>query len=187
MTAEALAAWLLSVMLASVPPGRSKAPKEAVETAEDGRARYAEIARELAAVALDLEEKPVFGGKLGRERTAALMLAISHHESGWRRDVDLGLGASARAEGRYHCLMQVAVERGKTTPEGWSARALTDSRERCFRAALHILQRAAGSCRAQGPDAWLRIYAGGACDRGRHAAERRLGTMRSWLAQYPMR
>src|SRR6185436_9297345 len=109
-TAEVLASWLLGVMVATVPPGRSRVPAEARESAEQGQARYAEIADAVARVALDPEERPVFGGKLGRERTAALMLALAFHESRWRRDVDLGLGT----HGRYHCLMQVAVDRGRT-------------------------------------------------------------------------
>jgi hypothetical protein len=181
MTAEVLASWLLGVMMATVPPGRSRYPSEARESAEQGQARYAEIADALARVALDPGERPVFVGKLGRERTAALMLALSYHESRWRRDVDLGLGT----HGRYHCLMQVAVDRGRT-PDGWTGKDLVASRERCFRAGLHILSRAQGSCKAQGPDAWLRLYTSGRCDRGRLPAEQRLVTLRSWLAAYPM-
>ena len=182
MTAEVLASWLLGVMVATVPPGRSRSPAEARESAEQGQARYAEIADVLARVALDPEEQPVFGGKLGRERTAALMLALAFHESRWRRDVDLGLGT----HGRYHCLMQVAVDRGRNI-DGWTAKELVASRERCFRAGLHVLARAHGACKGQGPDAWLRIYTSGRCDRGREAAEQRLTTLRTWIAAYPMK
>jgi hypothetical protein len=51
---------------------------------------------------------------------------------------------------------------------------------------LHILQRAQGSCRKQGPDAWLRLYTSGHCDRGREPTEKRLTTFRSWLSAHPL-
>jgi len=186
MTAEVLASWLLGVMVATVPPGQSRFPAEARESEEHGRARYSEIADALARVALDPDEKAVFDGKLARERTAALMLALSFHESRWRRDVDLGLGPYGRTRARYHCLMQVAVGAGRTV-EGWSAGDLLSSRERCFRAGLHILARSRGSCKAQGPDAWLRLYTSGRCDRGGGPADKRLATLRTWISAYPMR
>ena len=185
MTAETLAAWLLSVMLASAPPGRSRFPSAAKETAEAGQDRYGAIAKDIAEVAMDPGEAPVFDGPHARERTAALLLAIAWHESGWRRDVDLGLGPFARGTGRYHCIMQVAVDRGKHA-SGWSGKQLVEDRERCVRAALDILQRARGACRPQGPDAWMRLYVSGQCTRGRKAADERLGTARRWLSLYPL-
>jgi hypothetical protein len=186
MTAKLLASWLLGIMVSNVPPGRSNFPDEARESADQGRARYTEIAEALAEVSLDPAEKPVFDGKKGRERTAALMLAIAYHESGLRRDVDLGLGRH-HGGGRYFCLMQVAVEKRKgKTPEGWTGADLVASRQRCFRSALHILQRARAGCRKQGSDAWLRLYTSGHCDRGRLPAEKRLTTWRSWLGAHPL-
>src|SRR5262245_66320038 len=120
MTPEVLAGWLLGVMVATAPPGRSRFPTEARETPEDGRARYAAIAHAVAEVALDPDERPLFSGDRARERTAALLLSISWHESGWRRDVDLGIGSHARGGGRYHCVMQVAVDRSGRA-SGWTA------------------------------------------------------------------
>lgn len=183
MGAPALATWLLGVMLAATPPGKSRFPAESVESEADGRARYEQIAGALAEIALDPEEKPVFDGARGRERTAALVLAIARHESGFRRDVDLGLARHANGGGPYFCMMQVSVK-GRT-PEGWTGADLTSDRRRCFRAGLHILQHARGSCRAEGPEAWLRLYTGGTCDRGRQAAEQRMATYKEWLAQHP--
>ena len=184
MAPNQLASWLLSLMVSSVPPGQSNFPDEARESAEQGRIRYAEIADALAQVSLDPAEKPVFDGKLGRERTAALLLALAYHESGLRRDVDLGLGRHARGAGRYWCLMQVAIAKERTA-DGWTGAALIASRERCFRAGLHILQRSRGACRKQGPDAWLRLYTSGHCERGRESADKRLGTLRRWLRVRP--
>src|SRR5262249_30979675 len=103
MSAEAMATWLLGIMVAAVAPGRARFPREAVESEADGRSRYTAIARALADVALDPEEKPLFDGPTGRARTAAMLLALSYHESAWRRDVDLGLGSQAHP--RYFCVM----------------------------------------------------------------------------------
>ena len=66
MSVDALAAWILSIMLSAVPPGKSRHPREARETAEAGRARYAQIARTIAEVTLDPEEEPLFDGPHAR-------------------------------------------------------------------------------------------------------------------------
>lgn len=68
-----MTAWLLSLMLALVPPGKVPAR----ESAEAGFARYQDIAADIASVTHD-------------RRTAALLVAIAVHESGLRLDVDTG-------------------------------------------------------------------------------------------------
>lgn len=185
MTVEALAVWLLSIMLSNVPPGHSRHPSEARETAEAGRARYHAIATALAKVALDPAEKPLFDGPDGRRRTATLMLAVARYESTWRRDVDLGLGPKARGGGRYWCMMQIAVDKGHT-PEGWTGKDLVRSRTKCFRRALHILQRGKRVCRRRGGTSFLNHYASGYCDRGRKAVAKRVRTYEKWWRDFPM-
>lgn len=186
MTVEALAAWLFTIMVATVPPGGWRATAQARETAEQSRARYRAIAEAIAEVSLDPKEKPLFDGADGRARTAALLLAISLHESHWRRDVDLGLGRYGPRSGRrYHCLMQIAIDRGKT-PEGWSAADLIRDRERCLRAALHILQRGRRYCDEAGPRAFLNHYASGYCDRGRKHVARRWKSYHRFLREHPI-
>ena len=185
MTVEALAAWLLSIMMATAPPGGRRCAAAARETPAAGKARYAQIARAIAEVSLDPKERPLFDGLDGRRKTAALMLAISQHESHWRRDVDLGLGRySPRGRRRYHCLMQIAVDRGKTG-EGWTAAQLVENRRRCFQSGLHILQRGRRLCDAKGPRAFLNHYASGYCHRGRKAAKRRWDTWHKLLRKFP--
>jgi hypothetical protein len=185
MSAETLAAWLLSIMLSAAPPGKSRHPREARETEQAGRARYAAIARTIAEVSLDDEEAPVFAGNHARARTAAMLLAISYHESHWRRHVDLGLGPQSRGGGgRYHCMMQIAVPKGKT-PEGWTAEQLVQSRERCFRRGLHILQRGNRYCSAHGSFAFVNHYASRRCDHGAKAVAKRVATYRGWLREHP--
>ncbi len=188
MTIETLAAWILSVMMATVPPGRSTRPKEARETAAQGKIRYEAIANAIAKVSLDPKERPLYSGPQGREKTAALMLTISLHESHWRRDVDLGLGPKAHGGGRYWCMMQIAVDSGKT-PEGWTRKQLVQSRERCFRRGLHILQRGRKYCakvKAKDEHAFVNHYASGYCDRGRKAVAKRIRTLRRLLKKHPL-
>lgn len=186
MTVESLATWLLTVMLVTVPPGKSRVPQEARETAVQGKARYAAIARTIAQVSLDPKEKPLFSGPDGRRKTAALMLAIAYYESHWRRDVDLGIGPRARGGGgRYHCMMQIGVPKGKT-PEGWTPKQLVQSRQRCFRRGLHLLQRGRRLCDSAGPRAFLNHYASGYCNGGKKAAAKRWRTFDRWLREHPV-
>lgn len=185
MSLEVLSAWLLSIMLAAVPPGHSRFPDEARESKEAGRARYEAIATALASASLDEDETALFDGDEGRLRTALLLLTISYHESHWRRHIDLGLGPKRyRGGGLYHCMMQIHVK-GEKTPEGWTAEDLVKSRDKCFRRGLHILQRARGFCADAGPRAFLNHYATGTCDRGRKPVAKRWATFDRWLAEHP--
>ena len=182
VTVTTLSAWLLSMMLATVPPGTSRG-EHARETAKQGKARYALIANAMAKVALDPKEQPLFKGKDARAMTALLMLTISLHESHWRRDVDLGLGKQARR--KYSCMMQILVPK-KKTPEGWTRRDLVTSREKCFRRGLHILQRAKRFCKDAGPRAFLNHYASGYCDRGRKPVAKRWRSFDKLRKKYPL-
>lgn len=172
-------------MLTTVPPGHSKYPEAARETKIEGRVRYRKIARAIAKVALDPKEKPIFKGPNARAKTAAFLLVVSHHESHWRKHVDLGIGR----RGRYWCMMQIAVDKGKT-PEGWTGKDLIGSREKCFRRGLHIMQMARRVCarkKAQDPFAFFNLYASGHCDRGRKEVAIRVKTYRRWLKRFPWR
>lgn len=106
-TYETMKEWAVDRMIMWARPGRSLLP-EAVETFEDGKSRYGEIADALFHVVTT--EKPLFGGKIGRIRTAALILSISMFESSYRKDVDLNIGKEGRGDGgRSWCLMQVQL------------------------------------------------------------------------------
>lgn len=184
MTFETLFSWLMTVMLTTVPPGHSTYPASARETKAEGQARYRKIARAIAKVTLDPKEKPIFKGPNARAKTAALLLVVSHHESHWRRHVDLGIGRG----GRYWCMMQIAVDKG-TTPEGWTGEDLIRSNERCFRRGLHMMQMAQRVCdrkKAKGSFAFLNHYASGHCDRGRKAVAIRVDSHRRWLKRFPL-
>lgn len=160
---DPIIAWALGIMLAWAPPGRSRI-KDAVETPEAGAARYAEIARDAAHVAFDPGERPLVAGPRARSQSLAVLLSVAYHESGFRRDVDLGAGPLARGSGTDSCLMQIRVGKGKT-PEGWSHDDLVADRQKCFRAGFRLLRRSIGACRSLPPLDWLSAYARGACAR----------------------
>jgi hypothetical protein len=177
VTTAALTGWLLSVMLSTQPPGTSTVP-DARESAQQGRTRYAAIAKAIAEVSNDPRERPLYTGPYGRAKTAALLLAIAYHESNWRRDVDLGLGKQATR--RYRCMMQIAFDKPKT-PEGWTARDLVTNRELCFRRGLHILQRGQRFCGSR----FVQHYASGNCKGGDKAVALRMRTYQGWLRKSP--
>lgn len=158
---DPIIAWALAIMLAWAPPGRSGI-KDASETAEAGTARYGEIARDAARVAFDPGERPLVAGPRARSQSLAVLLSVAYHESGFRRDVDLGLGPLARGSGTDSCLMQIRVGKG-TTPEGWSHADLVADRVKCFRAGFRLLRRSIGACRRLPPLDWLSAYARGQC------------------------
>ncbi|WP_434045430.1 MULTISPECIES: hypothetical protein [Sorangium] len=158
---DALIAWAVGIMVTWAPPGTSLI-KDAIETPEAGRARYHEIASAAAKVAYDPESKPLFGGPRGRAETMALLLSIAYYESGYRRDVDLGLGKLSRGSGVDSCLLQVRVGAGKTR-EGWSHEDLVGDREKCFRAGLALIRKSFGACRKQDARDRLSAYTRGRC------------------------
>src|SRR5271170_6856954 len=138
--------WLVAAMFAWTPA------KEA------DRARYTEIASDLAAVVYDPEEKPLYPGEDGRAKTALLLASIAAHESTFRPDVEDG---RARGDGGSSwCFMQVHIGAGKTL-EGWSGADVTADRKLCFRAGLHIARESFRMCAGTPPNEKLGAYASG--------------------------
>ena len=90
------------------------------------------------------------------------MLSVAWHESGFRKDVDLGVGKLARGSGTDSCLMQIRVG-SRRTPEGWSHEDLVTDREKCFRAGLAIIRRSFGACHKLDQRDWLGVYTRGSC------------------------
>jgi hypothetical protein len=158
---DPIVAWALAFMLSWSPPGRSKI-KDAIETPEEGRTRYAEIARAAANVAFDPTVAPFYRGPHARSRTLAVMLSVAHHESGFRKDVDLGKGPLARGSGTDSCLLQIRVGKG-TTAEGWTHADLIGNRDKCFRAGAALIRRSMGSCSRLGERDSLSQFANGHC------------------------
>lgn len=149
-----LEAWALAILLAKAPLSIADLPAYPgwEETQAERLERYQGIAH--AAV------------EVGRTRTTvAKLLAVSFHESGWARDVDLGPcyrgkdGKSPRCDGgRASCMMQV-----RTDVHRWKSEDLFASREACFRAGLELLNRSGKACAKLGPLYAYDSYTGGAC------------------------
>jgi len=127
-----MASLVLSAMVAWLPP----------KTAHD-HARYESIATDIEAVASDPGEPPIATGPDGRARTALLLASTSYDEGQFREEVDDG---RARGDGgRSVCLSQIFVNPGKKR-EGWTAEELIEDRQKCFRAALHIMRGSIAWC-----------------------------------------
>lgn len=188
-SAAPLTAWLYALMLWLHPPAAAVARTHlpaARETVAEREARYWAIAEAVATVVSDPAERPVFAGPEGRARTAALLLGISYLESGWRRDVDLGLGPHARGGGVDACFLQIRVGRGRTR-EGWTADELVTDRTKCVRAALRLVRASYGACRGLPREHALTAFAAGRCDseRGQRASAARIAVARRLLEHAP--
>jgi hypothetical protein len=170
---ESLVTYLVAAMVAWVPL-HAHAP---LESPADAHARYESIAHDVAAVALEQSEAPLFDGPDGRAQTAVLMLSVASFESSFRKAVDDGQGRGDR--GRSYCLMQIHVGDG-VTREGWSGHQLVEDRTLCFRAALHILRSSFGACRALPVDDRLSAYASGRCFAEATISRSRIGRARRW-------
>ena len=199
---ELIVLWILSAMNVLSPPHRYHYEPMAKESYEQADARYREIAE--AVVDESLAGEPVFNGKHARINTAMLVTTMFFSESGFRRDVDLGIG-SARLRhaglndfGRSWCMGQIMLGRKqlanpddpdevvetsiKTTPEGWSGPELTADRRKCVRATINALKRSMLTCWRLPPAQQLSVYAAGNCESetGRRLSERRMNLFFRW-------
>lgn len=167
--------WLVSMMLQWSPPERRNSYiPEAKENLEDARARYTTIAEEFLSVAMSPDAPKLFGGKQGRLRTAMLMSTVALYESGYRRDVHLGIGKLGRGDhGRSWCLMQINVGTGTVpsknpTISSWKGADLVGIRNtsNCARAGLDMLDRSMRACSKLPLRDRLSAYTSGKCQIG---------------------
>lgn len=131
------------------------------ETAEATQARYAQIAEDVAEVALDPDEQPLFEGEDGRVKTALLLLAVAYHESSFRAEIDAGRCKPFECDhGRAFSMWQLHPEDGlvfdgdvytfaRNRPTSWrmehaaeilDGRALIRDRKLAARMALHMIR-----------------------------------------------
>lgn len=167
-----LAAYLLAAMSSWAPPSVhdfTGTPRAVTE------ARYESIATDLATVALDPEEVPLFAGEVGRAQTALLMLAIASYESGqFRFDVDRQDKPSGDG-GLAYCLGQL---------HGKYAEGLTD-RVSCFRGQLRALRDSWAMCKTGTPADRITGYTVGRCDPGEPQAIHRMERATRWWGKHP--
>lgn len=161
-----LAAWAFSLIVSLSPPGKVPAR----ETEEAAVERYASISDDLDAVTA--EQAPLFPGPDGRAMTIALLVAVAHHESGFRLDVDQGVN---RGGGKDVCLLQLR-----------SARAdVATDRMACFREGLRLLRQSLAACRASERRDRLAAYASGNCTNGRLESRAMVDAWRRLMAAHP--
>lgn len=205
VTVPELHKWVHDRLKKWSPAGRSFI-KEAKESKEEGEARYAEIASAAISVVYDPSELPIVEGKDGRARSLAILLALAWFESGFRRDVDLGLGKLGRGDqGRSWCMVQVLLGNpdrdGKTSKRvvlgdngaisivtdkskstGWGGEDLVADRTKCFRAGLRFLRKSFRACPGQAFDDRISTYGAGACLKNWQPSQVRVRHAKRWLA-----
>lgn len=193
---SSIVTWALAFMVTHSPIA-----KHTDETADEVQARYESIAKDLTSVVFDPQEAPVYSGPKGRIQTVALMESIALFESGFRKDVDQGVGPKSRGDhGRSVCLMQIQVGEGKTPDynivkgrialpsdpaneviSGYTSQELLADRSKCFRTALHFIRQSFTACSSLPVANRLAVYASGSCDRGYDQSQQRILTGQKWF------
>lgn len=193
MSHAQLVVWIITLMVGLRTPGMESYIPEAHETRESALERYGEIAEAIATVS---EEDPIYKGKYAAPRTAVLLVAIAFMESGFRKDIDLGLGrhrdgrTGENDHGRSWCMMQVMLGKKQVrmadgtvdydstqrTSTGWTGRDLVNDRLKCFRAGRDVLRVSMGTCRSLPQAERLAAFASGNCEseHGRRASRSRM-------------
>lgn len=152
------------------------------ETPDQRRARYWGIARDAWAVAGE-PEAPQLGT---RAQTAAAILAVAFHESGFAPDVDRGPcyrgGSQGRRcdSGRAFCMMQIQMTHAGRTPEGYTGAELFQDRRKCLRAGLRQLAASQAQCGRHGWSLRFGIYASGSCTVGQKTAKELADLVDTW-------
>lgn len=205
--------WTVDRMLVWMPPGHSQVRENIHETPEEGKTRYEEMADDAISVAFNPNEKPLFEGKYGRSKTLAVMMALSFFESGYRMDVDTGVGTLSRGDhGNSWCLMQVNLGKERivsskdgvivkstkdrimldsdfysytTDPSvGYGGRDLVENRRICYTVGLHMIRRSFKAGALRPVDERLRVYAGNT-NEATEKSKVRIRKAQRWLAQFP--
>lgn len=201
-----LADWCVNRMRTWAPPGKSFYP-DAKETEDEGVARYRAIVADAMAVVYDPTEAPIFSGADGRAKTLAVVLSIADSESGFRKDVDLGLGKYGQGDGgRSWCMMQIQLSTANpvtkktfqrialkgdsfeytTDPnKGFGGEDLVSNRQSCFRVGLHMVRNSFKACAANSVENRLAVYATGRCDSGWPQSAVRVGKAIRWFKAAP--
>lgn len=195
-------AWMVAFITSYAPVGRPQFIPEAKETKDETEIRYNSIATDIATVVM--EEDPLFKGPHGRIKTATVMLSIMYHESGFRKDVDLGKGALAKGDGgRSVCMMQLNIGGGRTfdwnkvqkrfaldkdppieVEKGWDAKEIAADRKKCIRAGYRIMKHSFTLTASLPVTEWLRVYASGNAEGGSRESKNRMGLALKYFTEH---
>lgn len=170
---NSLIAWMVASMMVLAPPDKPTF-KAAEETREEREKRYEQIAKDILSVVSDPKEAALFTGPYSLRDSALVVMSIMSYESDFRKDVDFGIGASARGDnGRSWCLMQVNLGNSRTK-EGWYGKELVADRLKCIRAGYHLVQRSFFECQKGTEKDRLAMYTSGKCSTGIGASHKRM-------------
>lgn len=198
-----LSDWIVKKISSWSPPGKTFYP-EAAETEKEALDRYESIASDVLDVAFDPTETPIFNGPSGRIRTAALILAVARAESGFRKDVDFGIGPQSKGDGgRSWCLMQIMMGHGingktktrislnddevkyTSDPDDLGGEDLISDRKQCFRVGMRLMRKSFNACSRLPILERLASYASGSCNGGKDASKNRIGMAVKWISTSP--
>lgn len=182
---QSVVSWLVSSMVAVAPPAkfaRGRTAPEAVETEDQAKARYAQLADAIATVAYDPQERPAFDGEFGRAKTAMVLLSVAFWESSFRKDV--ATGAARGDHGRSCTYFQFNIGKGKTT-SGHTCDELLADPVMAARDALSMVRSSMSTCTAVSPMDRLSMYTSGTCRVGEGRAQIRYSSAMRWLHRSP--
>ncbi len=185
--AATIVTWLSGIMLQAAPPERAvmqgTPDRDAVIQAE--RTRYEEFAEDVALVAYDPAEAPLYSGPHARAKTAVVLLATAFYESGFRKDVDLGIGPRSRGDsGRSCTAFQFNLGAEGRTRAGHSCSEMYADRTLAVRSALAVLRSSMRMCQSLAPEYRLSAYTAGRCEDGQAQSKMRVETARKWLGRW---
>lgn len=198
---ELAVAWVLAIVVALAPPGRKSYYPDAEETQQEAEVRLESVAQDVVEIVYDPDTDPLFEGPYGRARSTTLMLAIMLNESGFRKDVDFGLGKHARGDGgRSWCLMQLNIGKGPTLKwnyvqdrkprwgddpseifEGYFGEDLVTDRRRCISEGYKYMRLSLRGCKSNPLEHRLAAYVSGKCTDGFEGSSDRFKTAARWF------
>jgi len=164
-----LTAYLLYFMIAAVPP-QHHAYRECRDRTER---RYVHIARAIATVALDPDEKPVFDGD--RVKTALLLASIASYEGVYRHDITY-----CKRAGLGGAMTLYQIER--PTKDEHICRSLEED----TRIALHRVWQSFFVCWDYPEEDRLSFYADGRCIKNWQRSRSRVQRAMRWWEKYPL-
>lgn len=186
---QVLTSWLLSILVSLSPLDKKVEPRD-YEGSYTKELRLESISRDIVSVVYDEEEKPLFAGPDGREKSAIFVATWASHESGgFAKTVDDG--TKKGDHGSSWCIMQLHIGKGKTV-EGWTGKELIEDRRKCIRSGYRVMKQSWNTCKGD-PSERMAAYISGRCDVSRTDSRFRYGhamkiykknSFRSFFADY---
>lgn len=180
---QILIQWMMSVMLALSPLDKQSDSRE-YESSYEKELRLESIAWDITSVVYDDNEKPLFPGADGREKSAVFVATWAAHESGgFAKAIDEGRRKGDN--GSSWCIMQLHIGAGKTA-EGWTGSDVIRDRRKCIASGYRVMKNAWGMCQGD-PSERMAAYISGRCDVSRDSSRTRYMHAMSLHRKYSLR